>query len=388
MNRGRVVLATAMGIALLALAGVVALLVTRSGDRHVVAYFPNTTGLYAGDEVRILGVPVGAVDKITPDGDQVRVELHYDADQSVPANATAVIVAPTLVTSRYIQLTPRWTGGPVLAESAVIPRQRTVVPVEWDEVQKQLMRVTTALGPQGADRDGALSRAINTTSKTLGGTGRDINAAIQGLTNASELLSDSRGDLFGTVRNLQVFVSALVTSDQQIVEFDQRLASVSDTLSDNRRQLGDALTQLRDVVDTVQQFVKDNRDQLSTTVANLGGVTKIVADKQDDLAQVLHVAPTPLVDLYNAISPLANALVGQLAVGNFANPAQAICSGIAAASSSDPRQAGVMCTEYLNPVLGQLAMNYPPVMVDPVKREGGQTVPASPGGRNSNGGGR
>src|SRR6202048_1235912 len=95
-----------------------------------VAYFPDTLALYPGDKVQIMGVKVGAIDAIEPAGDKMRVTFHYDNKYKVPANASAVILNPTLVASRAIQLEPVYKGGPVLADNAVIPQERTQAPVE------------------------------------------------------------------------------------------------------------------------------------------------------------------------------------------------------------------------------------------------------------------
>ena len=87
----------------------------------VVAYFPDTLALYPGDKVQIMGVKVGAIDAIEPAGDKMKITFHYDNKFKVPANATASILNPSLVASRDIQLSPPYTGGPVLEDGAVIP---------------------------------------------------------------------------------------------------------------------------------------------------------------------------------------------------------------------------------------------------------------------------
>jgi phospholipid/cholesterol/gamma-HCH transport system substrate-binding protein len=87
----------------------------------VTAYFTEALALYPGDRVQIMGVPVGAIDSIEPAGDKMRVTFHYDSKYKVPANATASILNPSLVASRNIQLSPPYTGGPVMKDGAVIP---------------------------------------------------------------------------------------------------------------------------------------------------------------------------------------------------------------------------------------------------------------------------
>ena len=132
-----------MALALLLVAGVAVLFRTSDtiNRTNVVAYFENSNGIYVGDDVRILGVNVGRIDKIEPQPDRVKISFWYDSKYKVPADANAAILSPTLVTSRAIQLTPAYTGGPAMADDAVIPRERTVVPVEWDTLRQQLERL-------------------------------------------------------------------------------------------------------------------------------------------------------------------------------------------------------------------------------------------------------
>src|SRR6187551_3402959 len=133
----------AIGLVVLLVAGVVVLLRTSDtiNRTNVVAYFENSNGIYVGDNVRILGVNVGRIEKIEPQPDRVKISFWYDDKYKVPAEANAAILSPTLVTSRAIQLTPVYSSGPTMRDNSVIPRERTVVPVEWDTLRKQLERI-------------------------------------------------------------------------------------------------------------------------------------------------------------------------------------------------------------------------------------------------------
>lgn len=123
--------------------------VTKVGEAinrvNVVAYFDNSNGIFEGDDVVILGVPVGRIDTIEPEPERVKISFWYDDRYKVPADVNAAILSPMLVTSRAIQLTPSYSGGPVLQNDAVIDQDRTVVPVEYDDVREQLHRITETL---------------------------------------------------------------------------------------------------------------------------------------------------------------------------------------------------------------------------------------------------
>jgi phospholipid/cholesterol/gamma-HCH transport system substrate-binding protein len=145
--RHRIGVAVLLGFCLIAGIGLIARDETATGRVHVVGYFPNSNGIFTGDEVRVLGVPVGKIDAIEPQPQRVKISFWYDAKYQVPADAKAAILSPSLVTSRAIQLTPAYTGGPVMTDHAVIPQVRTAVPVEWDDVRSQLQKLTGALQP-------------------------------------------------------------------------------------------------------------------------------------------------------------------------------------------------------------------------------------------------
>ncbi|MDT5144660.1 MAG: phospholipid/cholesterol/gamma-HCH transport system substrate-binding protein, partial [Mycobacterium sp.] len=170
-RRRRTVLAA--GLILLLVAGIG--MVLRTSDRinrvNVTAYFANTNGLFVGDEVRILGVPVGKIEHIVPLAQRVRVDFWYDGQYKVPGNANAVVLSPSLVTSRAIQLTPAYTGGPVMADEAVIPQDRTAVPVEWDDFREQLEKLTETLQPTQPGGVSTLGTFISTTANNLRGQG-------------------------------------------------------------------------------------------------------------------------------------------------------------------------------------------------------------------------
>ena len=348
----------------------------------VVAYFTSTTGIYSGDDVKVLGVKVGSIAAITPEGDRSKVTFSFDADQPVPADAKALIVSESLVSSRFIQLAPVYTGGPKMADRAVIDERRTAVPVEWDQIKDQLGKLATALGPDGANKDGAVGDVVNSAAAALDGNGQTLHGTLTQLSEAIKTLSDGRVDLFATIRNLQVFVSALSASDNQLVEFGGRLASVSDVLAKQSINLGTALQSLDVAVVEVERFVRENRDGLKTSVQGLAEVTQVLADKRPQLEQVLHSAPTALGNFFNIYQPANNALTASLAISNFQNPINFICGAIAGLGDAGAEQGAKLCAQYLGPFLNTLKFNYPALGINPVqgvKALDGQTQLSEPG---------
>lgn len=265
----------------------------------ITAYFSKAVGVYAGSEVKVLGVGVGTIDSVTPQGDRVRVEMTVDDGVEIPRDAQAVVVAPSLVSDRYVQLTPAYESGPLMTSGTVIPLDRTATPVELDDLTNSVNDLATALGPNGANENGALSNVLDTAAANLAGNGELFNQTIQQLSAAAEALSDSRGDLFTTVDNLNTFTTMLAESDAQVRTFNDQLAGVSGFLADDRDDLGTALNSLGIALTEVQGFIADNKDMISTNIANLTGVTQALVDQRAALAEILDVAPLAMSNFLN-----------------------------------------------------------------------------------------
>lgn len=332
------------------------------------AEFDTSRGLYVGDDVRVMGVEVGRVTDIEPRGNHVLVT--FTSDRPIPVDAQAAIIAPTLVSARFVQLTPAYTGGPELSPGAVVPLERTAVPVEWDEITEQLTRLTTELGPTVDDPQGPLGEVLDTAAANVEGQGPAMRESLEQLSAALRTISDGRKDMFGTIGNLQVFVEALSLSRDQIVSLHTHLASVTQTLDDNRDDMGAALATLDTVLVDVERFVRDNRGNIDTTLDRTAALTETLAAQRDGIAQVLHVAPTALSNLQSIYQPAHNTVVSALALSNFANPAQFVCSALAAAEQVDAHTGSELCVQYLGPILPLLTMEYPPVRINPTRGVG------------------
>jgi phospholipid/cholesterol/gamma-HCH transport system substrate-binding protein len=294
--------------------------VSGSGGVRLTAYFTQAVGVYPGSAVRVLGVDVGRIESVTPQGALVKVELVVDDDVRVPELVRAVVVAPSLVSDRYVQLAPVYTGGPEIADGAEIPRERTATPVEIDDLAKTLDEVSTALGPKGANRDGALSRMLDTAAANLDGTGKPLNEMLRELNDAASTLADGKGDLFATVDNLQRFTTTLAASDKQIHEFNGRMAEVTGFLAADGDELSAALTALADSLGEVQGFIQDNRDGIKSTVDKLAVITKVLVDQRGALAEVLDVAPVAAANLINTYDAASGTLHARANINELSYP--------------------------------------------------------------------
>jgi phospholipid/cholesterol/gamma-HCH transport system substrate-binding protein len=310
-RRARII-AIAAAAAVIALVSAGLVLTSGSPGKQVTAYFTQTIGVYRGSTVRILGVAVGKIDSIQPEGRQVKVTMTINNGVPVAANAGAVVVAASVVSDRYIQLTPPWTSGPQLAGNAVIPASRTATPLEVDQLYASLTKLASDLGPNGANAHGALSDAINTGAANLAGSnGKDFNTMIAKLGQATRTLSGSRDDFFATIDNLQQFTTMLKTDDSQVRQAQQQLAQVSGFLASDRQDLAGALHELATALGQVQAFIAGNRGLIKSNLSKLASITKILVDERASLAQAVNVAPLAVDNVLNAYDPVHRSLDGR-----------------------------------------------------------------------------
>lgn len=268
-----------------------------STGKTVTAYFPRTIGLYAGSSVRVLGVPIGKITSITPEGTQVRVVMTYRDSVKVPADAGAAIVPPSIVSDRYVQLIPAYTGGPVMGSGAVIPESRTEVPLELDQIFANLNQLNIALGPNGANKHGALSQLISVSARNLKGNGARLHDTLNAVGQALGTLAGSKDQLFGTLANLQQFTTTLAQDNSGVLAVNNDLAQVSVQLNGERSDLGAALHDLAVALGQVTTFVADNKAELTSDVSGLANITGTLVKEQTSLTEFLDDAPAGLQNL-------------------------------------------------------------------------------------------
>ncbi|HVU61620.1 MAG TPA: MlaD family protein [Mycobacteriales bacterium] len=322
------------GAGVVALVAVVALVivivvvsVTTGGGKtyKLTAYFTKTVGLYTGNDVRIMGVKVGHIDSITPVGTEVKVVMSYDGDDRVPLHAKAVVIEPSIVSDRYVQITPGYVSGPTLPNNAVLGcppngtavsdttnpatcAEQTAVPLELDQIFGNLNQLDSALGPNGANKNGALAQLIKIGAENLKGNGQAFNAAFKQFSTLISTLAGSRGDLFDTVSSLQKFTTTLANDNGGVVALNKNLAQVGSQLAGERKDLGAALANLATALTSVETFVADNRAGLKTDIHSLAKVTDVLTQEKTAITQLTDLTPLALSNLSLAYDPATKTL--------------------------------------------------------------------------------
>jgi phospholipid/cholesterol/gamma-HCH transport system substrate-binding protein len=328
---------TVVVVALLGAAGWV--MWPKDDEKYVTATFPRTVALYEGSEVKILGVPVGAVESIDPQGTDVEVRMTYDAEVDVPAGAKAVIVSPSVVGDRFVQLTPAYSGGPKMPDHATLGQNRTAEPLELDQIYSSLNDLNVALGPKGANANGSLSNLLDTTAANFDGQGKQFHRTIKDLGRFTGTLDHNKEELFASLRQLARFTATMRENDQNVRAFNANLAQMSVFLEQERDDLAGALSNLGRATGDITRFVRSNRGLIKRNVDDIAAISGVLVKQREALKEIMDVAPLALNNLAVAYNPLAGTLDQRSNFGeNFAqlehDPALFLCTMVNEADRS------------------------------------------------------
>jgi phospholipid/cholesterol/gamma-HCH transport system substrate-binding protein len=269
-----------------------------------------------------------------------------------------------VVSDRYVQLTPAYTGGPRLASGAVIPVARTAVPVEVDQIYASLNELASALGPNGANKNGALSNLITTGQANLAGNGGYLNSMLTQYSGLSTTLGGSASDIAATLSSLQQFTSMLKSNDGQVRQAEQQLAQVTGYLSGQRQQLSAAISTLATALAEVDQFISSNRSLLTSNVNKLASITDVLSSERASLAETLDTAPLAADNLLNAYDATTRTLDGRADLNEFTMTQSNTPAGTVAVLTADsaeiaglpPLPLPTVGTEYSTPQAVQAAL--------------------------------
>jgi virulence factor Mce-like protein len=306
----------AIAVVLLVAGGLGALVVATAGPptRPLSAQFAEAPGLFAGNDVDVLGIKVGKVSDIKPGPGYVTVDMQIDRSVRIPAGASAVLMAPEVVSDRFIQLGPTYSSGPALPNGAVIPLARTAIPQSVDSVIFQLNRLAQQLGPQGANKNGALSALLHQLAVSFGPNGQDFHNAVVNFSQALGALSANSPALAGTLTNLGQLSQALADNSSAYQSFASNLAAVSQVLANDRQDVSATLNSLQTLFANLTSFINADGANLGSSIVNLRTFAASLSSEQAALAQAYDLAPLSLQNLDNAVAKTGSggaAIVGR-----------------------------------------------------------------------------
>ena len=306
MTRGRLLILGALATVVAVVAGIVgwSYLKDRFDAMTLTAQFDNAAGLYVGNTVAVLGMPVGRVTSITPKPGYVEVQFTVDDDVLIPADAQAVTISNSILTDRQIELTPPYRGGETMRDGATIGLNRTKTPVEFARVLDVLDKLSSSLRGDGRG-NGPLADVVNASAAIADGNGQEIKDALGALSEALRLSADrgqvTADQLTTIVRNLSSLMEAAADNDATLREFGSSVRQLSQILADENFGSGTTGKKIDEVLTQVGEVLDDHREDIKALVANGDIAMTTLTDHSRDLAEFLDLTPMTLDNLYNIV---------------------------------------------------------------------------------------
>jgi virulence factor Mce-like protein len=285
-----------------------------SGDTYT-AEFDRAVQVFPGVKVRVLGVDVGQVLSVrnVPGGVEVEFEIDRD-DVQVPADVSAAVVPQSLLGERYIQLFPAYSSGPVLQPGATIPRERTAVPSEPDELLRSLQDYLGGIDPE------TVSEFVSTAAETLDGKGQELNDLIGNAARVFETLAAKRDDLAVFIVELNKLTQALATRRSELTDVIVAWNTVAGTLNRNRDAVEGTITGLSEAASELATLLLDHRRPLARDIEALTRTTRTLSRNAETFARTGYWAKL----LFQAASRAVDYDHDWLRLGNQGAPLAAL----------------------------------------------------------------
>ncbi|MGW4471993.1 MCE family protein [Nonomuraea sp. NPDC004354] len=252
---------------------------------HLTAIFAKAPSLYEQARVKVMGLDAGTVEKITIEGDKVRVDMSVYPEIPLPDDVKAVVAPQNTLGERNVVLYPPWKPGkPKIAPGAVIPLGRTDLPVEIDDALDAFTKLTEAL-----DSD-KLGDVAGDLADGVRGRGKTINNALADTAKLTGTLAAQDKQLIDLAKGLNRLATSLNEREGQVTKTIDAFAEASATLAEERRRLRGFVAGMAEFVRRGDVLIEAYQERLPQGVATLSEMVLTVRANSEQLAQAIKGA--------------------------------------------------------------------------------------------------
>lgn len=278
------------------------------GGYHLTAYFERTVGLYEGGDVQVMGMPAGTVDDIAIDGTLVRVEMTIDGDVPLPADVQATVGQTQLIGERSVVLFPPWSaeleaaGADRIADGAVIPRERTVTPVEPDEGLAAFDELARSLDAE------VVEDLVADSADVLAGRGEQLGTTIDQAAALTTTLAQADQQLLDVAENLHVLAGSLRTRDEQLGRLVDTFSQATAVLAAEREGIRTFLSSLVELTDQGRGILDAYGEQLPGDIASATALVSVFERNTGSVDELIRSFPLLAEGLARAYQPSIDGL--------------------------------------------------------------------------------
>lgn len=212
-------------------------------------------------DVRMHGVIVGQIRKITQDGKQADIKLGLDPEQAkaIPANVTVQIRPTTLFGQKYVQfIDPE--GPPVgsLTGGTVIPADRVQTTVELETILAHLFPLLESVRPQD------LNSTLSALATALSGNGEKLGETMVKLDSYLKTMNVHLPTLRRDLKDMAKVAHTYSMTAPDLVATLKNATTTARTVSSQRENLHGLLTSVTGLSDSSEQMLAENEQGIKT----------------------------------------------------------------------------------------------------------------------------
>ena len=255
------------------------------GHYTVTVQLPEAGGLYHRANVTYRGTEVGLVKDVRLTKNGVDAVLSLRSDIKIPADLDAQVHSRTSVGEQYIALQPRTADGPALKNGDIIPRNRTTVPPDVNELLDATNRGLKAIPGDN------LKTTIDEASTAFGGLGPEISRIVKGSTSLDIDARKNLGELTNVIDNSAPVLDAQTETSNSVQQWAAGLAAITQQLGDNDASLRNVLQNGPTAAAEATQLFDQLQPTLPILLANMASVAPVLVTYQPNIEQVLVLLP-------------------------------------------------------------------------------------------------
>ncbi|MGB8403145.1 MAG: MlaD family protein [Mycobacterium sp.] len=260
-----------------------------SRNNDYFAIFNNTSGLKADQFVRAAGVEVGKVTDVELIDGGTKVRVHFNVDKSVPLfqQTTASIRYLDLLGNRFLDLR-RGDSNELLPPGGTIPVDRTEPALDLDALVGGFRPLFRSLDPQKVN---TIAQSIVTIFQGQGGTINDILDQTSQLTSS---IADQDQAIGQVIKNLNTVLDTTVKHQKQFDDTLKNFESLVTGLKNRADPIADSVANISNAAGSLGDLLGDNRPLLHDTLGYLETTQQSLVDQKEQLNDTLQKVPEAL----------------------------------------------------------------------------------------------
>ncbi|MBF6062328.1 MCE family protein [Nocardia terpenica] len=256
----------------------------RESGYHAV--FTNSSGMLPGSKVRIAGVPVGSVRRVSVGRDHLaHVDFDVDRKYRILVSTRATIRYENLVGDRYLELLEGPGSAQALPAGGTIGVDRTKPALDLDLLLGGFKPLLRGLDPT------QVNSLTNALLQVFQGQGGALVALLNSSGSFTKTLADRDALIGSVIENLKTVLGTIDDRNREFATTLDELQRLVSGLAADKDPIGAALPRLAGATGDLTDLLQQARPDLKQTFAQLGRLSQNLDDRSADVQWVLERLP-------------------------------------------------------------------------------------------------